>query len=255
MKPVMDEGQPIPQSPVTPATPQQNEVGDKSDGGSEDKNNQAIKLEQDIRNGERWLIGIGTAGVVLSVVIALIYFGQLREMRKATRASAKAADAAVSAANIARDTLQETRNEQRPWVVVKDARIVLEPLQPAKVNVVFANFGHSPALDAEFVASLYVATGPVELPPPKPVEDELTHAVVAPGMDMNIQVHTFVTLTAEIAERMKKPDVRYYIFGEGTYKDTTTEHEIHHTHYCMYVRYGITGVTPCTSNQYKNKAD
>jgi len=72
-------------------------------------------------------------------------------------------------------------------------------------------------------------------------------------MDMNIQVHTFVTLTAEIAERMKKPDVRYYIFGEGTYKDTTTEHEIHHTHYCMYVRYGITGVTPCTSNQYKTK--
>lgn len=46
-----------------------------------DKNQCAIvNIERDIRGGEKWLIGIGIATVLINSVIALIYWGQLRRM-------------------------------------------------------------------------------------------------------------------------------------------------------------------------------
>ena len=70
---------------------------------------ESVKLEKDIRSGERWLIGINATSIILSVAIALIYYGQLKEMRKATKASVKAANAAASAADTADKTLKEIR--------------------------------------------------------------------------------------------------------------------------------------------------
>src|SRR5258708_6627674 len=55
---------------------------------------QTEQLEKDIRTGERWIIGLGVATIVINTVIALIYYGQLKEMRKATEAATKSANAA-----------------------------------------------------------------------------------------------------------------------------------------------------------------
>jgi hypothetical protein len=107
--PANAQGQPLPQSPVTPSAPQEDKMGKRSDSGTDGGNDKTIQLEQDIRSGEYWLIGISAAGVILNVVIALIYLGQLHEMRRATKASAKAADAATSAADTADKTLKEIR--------------------------------------------------------------------------------------------------------------------------------------------------
>jgi len=101
--------QPPSERSTPPLTPQKDEIRKHSDSSSHHENEKAIQLEKDIRSGERWLIGISAAGVILNLVIAVIYYGQLKEMRRATRASAKAADAAASAADTADNTLKEIR--------------------------------------------------------------------------------------------------------------------------------------------------
>src|SRR5437870_4373776 len=116
------ERQPLSQAPVTPAAPHQDILGENADGRSHDKQDETVrKIEDDIRTGERWLIKIGAAGVIMNVIIALIYYGQLKEMRKATRASEKAATAAAGAAATADNTLKrQQRNfeiDQRPYMV------------------------------------------------------------------------------------------------------------------------------------------
>src|ERR1700734_980727 len=104
------DGQSLPQLPVYQAAPHQYKLGNEAERGPTNKEGDAVrKLEEDIQTGERWLIKIGAAGVIMNVVIALIYFGQLKEMRKATRASEKAATAAANAADIADRTLKEIR--------------------------------------------------------------------------------------------------------------------------------------------------
>jgi hypothetical protein len=105
--------QPLPQSPVTPAAPHQRELRDKTDSGTSDKESETKQELELIRSGERWLIGIGAAGVIMNVVIAIIYFGQLKEMRTATRASAKAADASTVAAGAAQSQLGKMEESNR----------------------------------------------------------------------------------------------------------------------------------------------
>jgi hypothetical protein len=101
--------QSLPQPPVTPAAPQQDEMTEESSGNAEKEENPTTKLERDIRTGEIALIIINGLLLVTTIVIAIIYNGQLKEMRKATRASEKAATAAASAADTADKTLKEIR--------------------------------------------------------------------------------------------------------------------------------------------------
>jgi hypothetical protein len=61
------------------------------------------KLVKDIRSGEAWIIGIGVVTLVVNVAIALIYYGQLVEMRKST-------DAATEASLISNSTLTELKS-------------------------------------------------------------------------------------------------------------------------------------------------
>jgi hypothetical protein len=45
----------------------------------------------EVRTGEWWLIRIGALTLVVNIVIAYIYYGQLKQMQIATEASARAA--------------------------------------------------------------------------------------------------------------------------------------------------------------------
>jgi uncharacterized membrane protein len=60
----------------------------------------AKKIEADVRAGERWLVGVGIASVVVNVIIAFIYYGQLTQMRVATEASTKATQVAADALDL-----------------------------------------------------------------------------------------------------------------------------------------------------------
>jgi hypothetical protein len=52
------------------------------------------KLEKEIKHGEWWLIGIGVATLLINTIIALIYWGQLRQMTTATIEATKATKSA-----------------------------------------------------------------------------------------------------------------------------------------------------------------
>lgn len=54
-------------------------------------------LQKDIRDDQRWLKYMGVATIVMSIVIAWIYYNQLTQMRLATEASTKAAQLAADA--------------------------------------------------------------------------------------------------------------------------------------------------------------
>jgi Sec-independent protein translocase protein TatA len=113
-------------------------------------------LEQNIRTGERWLIGIGIATVIVNTVIALIYWGQLSEMRKATKAAGDSAKAAKSAADTAASSLESAQNsfkqEQRAYLWASSFNISNPALCGPQgqirvcVDVHVANSGRTPAM-------------------------------------------------------------------------------------------------------------
>lgn len=70
---------PLSESPVLQTTPQQNEVGKQSDSKSTSELNTTAKLERDIKKGEIALIAINFLLLVVTIVIAKIYYGQLQE--------------------------------------------------------------------------------------------------------------------------------------------------------------------------------
>ncbi len=123
-----------------------------TDHKSDDNENDTVQLQKYIRRGEKWLIGIGIATVLINTGIALIYLSQLKQMRIATEASTqavhlasdsletndshfdrvmrqtisqtaasiRAADAAKTAADIADKTLKISK---RPWIAVRGFEI------------------------------------------------------------------------------------------------------------------------------------
>ena len=85
--------QPLPQTQVTPAAPK-------------DDQNQTRELAREFRIAEKWQIGTNIGLAVIGIFALLIYNGQLREMRKATEATGKAADAAKQSADTATDAFK-----------------------------------------------------------------------------------------------------------------------------------------------------
>jgi Sec-independent protein translocase protein TatA len=78
-----------------------------ANGNTSCDKNDSKQLENEFKVAEKWLIGIGIASVLINVVIALIYYGQLRQMRDATASAGKSADAAKKASDTADATLKE----------------------------------------------------------------------------------------------------------------------------------------------------
>jgi|SRR5271157_219785 len=96
--------------PAPPTTPQQNEMGHNPNRRPDNAGNHTAKLERDIRTGEICLIIINLLLLVTTIVIARIYYCQLVQMRIATEATGKAAQAASDNAAIA--TLALWQNQE-----------------------------------------------------------------------------------------------------------------------------------------------
>jgi hypothetical protein len=97
------------QSDVTPAVPEKNKVTRDSNYLTHNEENATVKLQQDIKTGEKWLIGINLALLVANIVIASIYYGQLSQMKKATEATKIAANAAKDSADLQRTIIEGTQ--------------------------------------------------------------------------------------------------------------------------------------------------
>lgn len=84
-----------PQVPVGIPTSDDKEIATDAECCPSNKEDKATKLEKDIRKGEIILCWITGIGVAVNLVIALIYYGQLSQMRIATEASTKTAQLAA----------------------------------------------------------------------------------------------------------------------------------------------------------------
>jgi hypothetical protein len=82
-----------------------------SDATHHGGNNDRTDIEEDIRSGERWLIVVGILAVLVNGLIAAIYYGQLTQMRQATKATQQTAYTACVSAQIARGALLEAQAE------------------------------------------------------------------------------------------------------------------------------------------------
>lgn len=134
---------------------------------------------RDIKKGEIALIAINFALLVVTIVIAKIYYGQLQEMRKATEASTRATNIAAEALKSSNDSFQKTftqmqaqtkeaarladtssdsakaaRNfyelDQRPWIGVTDYTCDCTEangtLKINKLTLSYSNSGKTPAI-------------------------------------------------------------------------------------------------------------
>ena len=72
----------------------QNPPSNTDQEGSSNNEDRTERLERNIQTGERWLIGITAAGVLVNIIIAYFYYSQLEQMREATRAATRASSTA-----------------------------------------------------------------------------------------------------------------------------------------------------------------
>ena len=148
-------GKPESQSAMQPQAKLSGDQNIPSNPTSQITNNQkseAQKLEEDIRSGERWLIGIGIGSVIINTIIALIYWGQLKEMKKATDAATRSANAAIDAVQIAKETLGSSQRsfevDQRPYLISSVPEFLSPPSPDRQIeaNATLKNIGKTPAI-------------------------------------------------------------------------------------------------------------
>ena len=161
------KGEPSTTAPVAPTTPQQAEIGKKRNEYAAGEQGQAKELAREFRTVEIIQIVINGLLGVIGIFALLIYYGQLRQMRKATEKAGISADAAKSAANTAHDALVKSN---RPWLgidgtltilsPVKVSSIKLNPQQPAQTQIedsasfTIKNFGKDPAFHVTFYTEI-----------------------------------------------------------------------------------------------------
>jgi hypothetical protein len=107
----------------------------------------AKKETSEQQKARRERIQLFITGITLAVVFAytLVACNQWIEMQKATEAATEAARAAEYVIRINQANFQR---DQRPYILAqKPWRLPIVPGQPIRLNVYWANFGKSPALD------------------------------------------------------------------------------------------------------------
>jgi hypothetical protein len=84
----------------------------KSDNSSPaDDQTETTKFQNQIRNGEWALVIVGALTILVNIVIAYIYYGQLQQMRIATQASTRSAQLAADADEMAEGQFERTMHQ------------------------------------------------------------------------------------------------------------------------------------------------
>lgn len=75
------------------------------------KEEEPEKLEQHIRTGEVWLVSINGLVLITTIIIVVISYGQLGQMREATQAATKAANTAADALDLSQGNFDRTMSQ------------------------------------------------------------------------------------------------------------------------------------------------
>ncbi len=136
---------------------------EEGESKSDNEKNVSKELAREFRWVEFAQIASNVTLAVVGIIALCIYNGQLKEMRKSTKAAQDAADAAKSAADTAAQTLRENgsqfRIEERPYVSIENMRFdppLEQSHEPATIKLDFHNAGHTPALKATFTVDVFV---------------------------------------------------------------------------------------------------
>lgn len=144
-------------------------IMDNSQSAGENGNNEqgiAAQLENDVRVGERWLIGIGLAALVMNGFIAWVYWNQFKEMQKATEATRHAVS----------DSNRNFRSDERAWVGITFPNVDFQRESIGKVfevPMVVTNTGKTPAQHINIkgvVSIVHDRIGNIDIPP-----SDITH--------------------------------------------------------------------------------
>ena len=194
---------------------------------------------------------LSVASLVVSVLtlLAIIWYGwtargQLEQMREATEASTKAADAATEQVAASK---QSTQLDQRAWISIAAVRMIPNPPQPGKpitVEVGLKNTGKTPARNV-VVAGVVEPGEPGKLPLFTYNERErVSLGVMAPtpsGHYFDVSYALVVTrristgeeapATPEIIEQLESGKTTFYAHGRISYTDIFGKS--HWTTYCV----------------------
>jgi hypothetical protein len=245
-------------TPVTPVAPQEGQTSEKGNGRSENEKDVSTELAREFKWVELAQIVSNIILAIVGIFALCIYSGQLKEMRKSSKAAEDAAQAAQSAADTANDTLRETQQEQRPWVTIASAKVLeIKSGQPIKGQVVLMNSGKTLALNVTMMGRMRIRNYDADLPV-LDVEKfkDATENILAPGQQMAMSLDTDEIITSAQETLAKLPNVKFYFYGRSRYIDTTINPIVHHTEFCYFITLATPDLLlPCEKKRYKNNAD
>jgi hypothetical protein len=277
------DNQALSNSPLQPARSENVPSPATTQTAAQNESTTVEQLEQDIKSGERWLIGIGVATLLINSIIALIYWGQLKEMRKATdlthdavkvasdtlaetqgsnarqavlsaqaQKDAKAAsDANVKESSIAlQATIDNFHLDQRPYVGFSDASFVLNKTDPQKLSVVVAVLGKSPAMDVktQMGAVYWPSSHAIKLEdllyPPGSTDIQEGTGFPGQRFPLTINGHDPITDNEKAVEDALSAGTHIlYIHGRATYTDVFNN--AHWTNFCYVLGKDLKSASPC----------
>jgi hypothetical protein len=161
--------------------------------------------------------------VPVGIYALWIYSEQLKEMRNATSAAAKAADAAVQSVRLAKETASL---DQRAWVAPVEFSMVSEPSagHPIKTKVVIKNTGKT------FAKSCFVKVfceghpqdeperNPCEMIGDRDANGNGSMLTLAPNAEYIVYVESEILEETHVAN-LKDGKMTFYIYGRITYND------------------------------------
>jgi hypothetical protein len=203
----------------------------EAQGRAQKKDENSSELLGDVKTAEWWLIGINGLLVIANIVIACIYYGQLKQMKIATGLTHDAVILQISSSEI----------DERAWVAVNDIERT-ERLDGFSVNLLFMNTGKTPAQN--FAVRVSGEPVPKGQQPAGPEAIQPGRGIIAPNGIFHSNLSTsgsldYKTSTLVIHGRIDYADV----FGAA-----------HWTKFCYYwipkINKGEGGFAPCdTGNE------
>jgi hypothetical protein len=226
------QNEPPRQPPVFPPAPARGEVSPDPTNSANNQQETAQELAREFRWVEVASLIVNGALAVIGVVALCIYYGQLKEMRKATSASQQSADAATEAAKSTEEAAKETRRAvdvaveaDRPWIGSEGVDITHEAKTDfVRAKIRFGNGGKSPARVTwvKFSGHVYAKfpEKPDYTPPKNNPWNENSRFIMVPGKWSS----STPTLTINPADG---PDLdsgkkKIYFYGIVKYQDMRT---------------------------------
>jgi hypothetical protein len=190
-----------------------------------------------------WIEAITATAVVVYTIVAGIQANAMleanRQTKKALAETRRAADAAVKANQLAEtnatQALASSRLDQRPWLGIKDMRLVtLETGKKVTASTLMTNTGKTIAKASKTFMTLKFSPVPLDIAKfavsggrPKPTP---TPGVIFPGLEFALYTSSTAVADSESVEQIKAKRLLVYVFGELEYMDVFGQG--HRTLYC-----------------------